>query len=127
MLVLDVLGIVIGYLIARNYSSCGGNKKVEVKVNETYLIFEIYSVASIELNTFPESVEINNKLYHLRGLIAYYGPGISTEKFSPITTGHFIAFCKRQNGWQKFDDLATKSTNCNANNTVISQMLFYSI
>lgn len=74
----------------------------------------------IKLSDIPQTLQIKNVNYELRGVCSLSG------NISGI--GHYKAYCKRNyNIWEMYDDLAVKSIPIKSNTFVQCEYIYYTI
>jgi len=75
------------------------------------------------LEEIPKMLNIQEKIYNLRGIIAFSGLDRSQLR-NP--TGHYMAYCFRSNGiWECYDDTKNKIKICGYRHKVNIELLLY--
>ena len=115
-----------------NNLKCKGIRKITKTINMVNFFLEIVSSAEeftkdarVFLCNIPKYLCINSKNYNLRGIISYKGPD---RPDTPEEIGHYICYCKRQNGdWELYDDLKYNSVLKSEKTKVRPHLIYYSL
>lgn len=79
----------------------------------------------IKLEDIEKLLMVNNKIYHLRGVINFFGGERSGLR---STTGHYTASALRANGqWETYDDMKLKVIQTKTSVETDVEFLIYSL
>lgn len=99
------------------FCSCGVQKEIEIKFSN-FIIIDVYlkfRIAETSLQQIPEELNILGIIFDIFACIEYIDDG----------AGHYVSHSNRRNNrWQRYDDLKTNISNSNKTKKMKKQIVF---